>query len=73
MRVFSFSEVYGPFDCEAKKSDHCDNIAWSCLLTDQENDSLPEPTGTEAAHYILKNGIGKMMCDSCLKLCIGNK
>jgi hypothetical protein len=68
MRIFSFSEAYGPFDCEARESAHCDDFTWSCLLSDEENNNLPEPTGVGAAYHILKNHVGIMICDSCLKL-----
>jgi hypothetical protein len=67
MRIFSFSETYGPFTCE---SPQCKKISWDCLLTDEENKKLPEQTGPVAAKHILKNGIGKMLCEDCLEKCL---
>lgn len=61
MRIFSFGGTYGPFNCET----HCTNEAWDCVLTDEENATLPQPSGPEAAKFILCQGIGRMACESC--------
>jgi len=65
-RIFSFSEVYGPFSCEGKEG--CTGEAWDCILSKEDYDALPiSKEGYEASHYILKNGIGKMLCSECLE------
>jgi len=70
MRVFSFSETYGPFSCE---NGECSREAWDVFLTDCENEGLPEKTGPTAAKHILLNGIGRMLCESCLEERIKNE
>ena len=67
MRIFSFSETYGPFNCEATNNPDCDGMAWDCVLTKQENENLPEQTGPVAAQFILRNGVGILVCGACLK------
>ncbi len=75
MRVFSFSEVYGPFKCEAttflcgptRPPKYCEAQAWDVLLTDAENLTLPEQSGAAAAKFILETGLGKMLCEDCLE------
>ena len=68
MRTFSFSEAYGPFPCEGKLATKgaCAEQAWDVLLTDEENEALPENAGPIAAKHILQGGIGKMLCEDCL-------
>ena len=73
MRIFSFSEAYGPFPCEAEvklvhETQRCKKQAWDVLLTDEENKSLPEQTGAVAAKHILVKGVGKMLCEDCLEI-----
>lgn len=79
---FSFSELYGPWKCKAVG---CGREAYTLLLTGAEvcalNAALPEAitngiaTGTEAAHYILNNGLGINRCDRHreVALCAGNR
>lgn len=64
MRIFTFSEFWGPFLCE---SAGCENSAFAVILTDEENASLPEDSGPETAAFILKKSLGKAACDECLK------
>ena len=64
MRIFSFSELHGPFTCESQQ---CKQISYDCFLTDEENKTLPKQSGPTAAKYILENGIGIMLCENCLK------
>ncbi|HEY4490333.1 MAG TPA: hypothetical protein VJC12_03750 [Candidatus Paceibacterota bacterium] len=64
MRIFTFSELYGPFPCEEKG---CDKESFAAVLTDDQNSSLPSQTGPEAARFILDNGIGVMLCDEHLE------
>jgi hypothetical protein len=65
MRIFTISELWGPMACEEKgcRECECDSI----LLTDEENDQLPEKTGPAAVRYIFKNSLGDALCDKHLK------
>jgi hypothetical protein len=60
MRVFTVNEVWGPFPC-----DHpgCKRDAFTLLLTDEEDQSLPEKTGPEAVRFIFKNKLGVATCE----------
>ena len=65
MRIFSFSEVYGPFPCEI---DGCKEFTFECALSDEENNALPEQSGAKAAMHIISKGVGKMICEGCFNL-----
>ena len=65
MRLFTVSEAWGPYDCEIKERG-CTNHAWTFVLSDEENESLPEETGPEAVKHILTKRLGKAACDPCL-------
>lgn len=65
MRLFiTFSEFCGPVPCEHKR---CRNHAFTVVLTDAENNSLPEESGPEAVKSVFLKGLGKAVCDECLK------
>lgn len=65
MRAFTFSEVWGPFKCETTLCTA--NHVFTTLLTEEEYKSLPEKSGPEAAHYILRNNLGIALCHKCRK------
>ena len=64
MRIFTFSELWGPFPCEHPG---CENDAFAVVLSDEENRSLPEAHGSRAAAFILRKKLGTAACDECLK------
>lgn len=64
MRVFEFSELWGPFSCEHAG---CKKETFSVVLTDVENERLPEASGPVAVDFILKNRLGTAACDQHLK------
>lgn len=60
MRIFTFSELYGPFQCEADAD--CCRETFDVVLADEENAKLPEQNGSKAANYITANKIGIATC-----------
>ena len=72
MRIFSFSEVYGPFKCESPtesaEAPHCGQYACDFALTSEENKTMPKQIGPEAAGYVLRSGMGIMLCGDCLNI-----
>lgn len=67
MRIFSFSEAWGPFHCEHAG---CKEAAWAAVLNDADAArvaALPEGgTGPIAAAYILDHRLGVMACEDHL-------
>ena len=64
MRLFTFSELWGPVPCEHRG---CRNHAFTVVLTDAESNSLPEKSGPEAVKFVFLKGLGKAACDEHLK------
>jgi hypothetical protein len=64
MRAFSFSELYGPFRCEHHG---CKERTFVIVLSDAENEGLPESSGPKAAAMILSQKLGKATCDDHLR------
>lgn|GEM_PF-247141 len=60
MRLFTFSELWGPFPCEHPD---CTKQTFTVILTDEENARLPEESGEKAAAFILRHKLGKAVCD----------
>jgi|WetSurMetagenome_2_1015567.scaffolds.fasta_scaffold1352463_1 hypothetical protein len=62
--VFTYNEVYGPFDCETPG---CTNDeAWSIIISDEENKLLPQGDRFERSNFVFKNNLGTAICDDCL-------
>jgi len=61
MTQVTFSETWGPYNCEVCKDSSKE--AWTCILTDDEAKDLPE----DKMNYIMTNAIGRMACERCSK------
>lgn len=60
MRLFAFSETWGPFCCEHTG---CRKRTFCIQITDADNETLPEQTGPQAANFILRNQLGEAVCE----------
>ena len=59
MEVFSYNEVFGPFQCEI---DGCGKEAWEIVVEEE----LPEGDRFEKACHVFKNNLGKAVCSEHL-------
>ena len=64
IRLFTVGELCGLMRCEMEGCHHWTD---TIVLTNEENDSLPEKYGPNAVKYIFDNHIGVVMCDGCLR------
>ena len=61
--IYTFSEVYGPFECEAYVNNRlCNKESWAVLLSKYELDKVMKIDEIGRPKYILNYGIGKMVC-----------
>ena len=64
MRIFSVSELWGPYRCEHEHDGKkCGAETFDIVLTDEENGLLPEETGPKAITFILQNRLGRALCE----------
>ncbi len=55
-------ELWGPL-----KPCSCGKKSVGIILTDEENERLPEYAGAAATHFIFENKLGTDICRECLK------
>jgi hypothetical protein len=65
MRLFTVGERWGPLPCEYPNCQRKD--ALTIVLSDEENNLLPEKTGSAAFRFILSNRLGLVACDEHIR------
>ncbi len=63
MRQFVVSELWGPLTCEVCHK----NEAYTIVLSNEENKTLPEKYGPIAVRFIFDKKLGVVKCNQCLK------
>ena len=64
-RLFSYSELFGPFSCEAAgcENEHC----YMIVISTEEFENLPPGRRENQAAVVCKNQIGRVVCQKHLK------
>ncbi len=63
MRLYTVNmDLWGPL-----KPCNCGNKSVGIILTEEENERLPEDSGPTATHYIFANKLGTDICGECLR------